>query len=307
MPMKALLSEAMRPPTISPMRTKAGWQIRIVPTAIGAMLGAGCSLLVDTSNLAGTASNVLADAALDAAMEIRTDAGGAADAGAEADAHVDADATPTGCARYPDAAVCDDFDEPGSLSTPVWTNADVDSSIGTLTLTTDASISPPSAASFFVRPNMPLCSYQTLFRRFLGTYRTFSMQASVYMGNPFNSVLLTGHSKTFAGLTYSFIVQILSTAVTVRIQSFGGANPSTDGVLFDVFPDSSPIGRWVPLTITYIASTNTLGLTAGNAHEEKVLPADFVARDPTVSFGPYCTDGNAASMLLDDVVVHATP
>ena len=167
------------------------WSVVLLSLAGSVASSVSCSLLVDTEGLAG--SSTIADAAPDTSS-VTLDS-------SSADAKPEAASADAGCALYPDAAFCNDFEGPDPLSTNVWTETDVGTSAGTIALTTDTSESPTHAASLSVPASSPGCTYLQLSRLFPGPSSRIAVDLRVLVHQKGGFLSLSGGS-TIASTSY---------------------------------------------------------------------------------------------------------
>jgi hypothetical protein len=270
--------------------------------ALSGIVGAaGCTLIVDTSDLAGApASPDLPD---DAAVEANIVKGD--DAAVEVDARdASVDARGIGCAAVLDASFCEDFERTDSLSTTVWTA--VDTNDGVISLTDAASVSPPTAASFHVSSDAGNCRYVRVSRRFPGAFSRASTRFSVFATSSAYVFSFTA-SSSLASTSYQAIFRVeASASVSLRLQKASGG-AVTDLAVTSVPLATSAQGRWLTVEAMFGEASGTLSIVAdGFKGADISLPSDFVLKDPAVSFGPFCAPGSS-DVLFDDVSVIVTP
>lgn len=260
---------------------------------------AGCTLTTDLSDLAGPPL-----AGGDAAPPVTvTDAAIDADADADAGANPDAPAGPTGCARYPSAAFCVDFEKPSSLSTGTWTTSDENATNGILGLTQTNVVSPSNAA-FFDLTKVDGCSYLQLTKRLPGTFSTVTTRLDLRIEGDgiFNTVNFSVTPK----LSFSLIIAFgTNRAIRFFVQR------NADGVFTEPAGrndglDVDPFGRWLPVAITATASPAKATATIGTTTIVLPLPVDFVLKDPSSTIGPYCSDKPLRG-TVDDVAITTSP
>lgn len=260
---------------------------------------AGCTLTTDLSGLAGPPL-----AGGDAAPPvIVTDAD--ADVDADAGANPEAPAPPTGCARYPGAAFCVDFEKPSPLSTGTWTTSDENATNGTLGLTQTNVVSPTSAA-FFDLTKVDGCSYLQLTKRLPGTFSTVTTRLDLRIEG--EGIFNTVNFSVTPRLSFSLIIAF-GTNRAVRFF----AQRNADGVFTELAGrtdglDVDPFGRWLPVAITATASPAPAKATAtiGTTTIVLPLPVDFVLKDPSSTIGPYCSN-KLQRGTVDDVAITTSP
>ncbi len=266
------------------------------------MIGAaGCTLIVDTSDLAGVpASPDLPGDAAGEANVVTSD-----DAAVEVDARdASADAARIGCAAVLDASFCEDFERTDSLSTAVWTA--VDTNDGVISLTDAASVSPPTAASFQVSNDAGNCRYVRVSRRFPGTFSRASTRFSVRATSS-AYVFSFKASSSLASTSYQAILRVeMSASVSIHLQRLSGGTV-TDLGSTSVALATSAQGRWLGVEALFDEATGTLALTADGLKGTDVsVPSDFVLKDPEIAFGPFCASVGS-DVLFDDVSAFVTP
>ncbi len=267
---------------------------------------AGCSLLTDLAGLSsggppndGRATDAPRSEG-GVTLEASTGGEGGADGGVLADA--------SGCARYPGATFCVDFDHPNDLATPPWTLNDALElpAPGTIALTSTGPISAPSAARFDLADLAPDCQYLRLGKQVDGTFT--KLTAHVAMRSENDGVYFTMHSDAAANLSFSILVAMgISTSVRLFVQQ------RLNGTLTEIGNDdalfaSSWVGQWLDLTLEYTDSpTKSVSLTVPGLRKLTVgLPSTFVALNPDVGIGPYCY-AKAAAATFDDFAIFAVP
>lgn len=276
------------------MSSRTATKVLGPPLAVAFITSAGCASLLGIDGYGGAS----AEAPLDAAAPAET--GALFDA---ADGSVEA----SGC-RGVDASFCVDFEDDRSITGAVWSVVQVDPSgdAGILSLTSDAWVSPPRAASFVVPATAPLCSYLRMTRRFPGDHARLRTRLSVRAETEGVFFVITaGSSKP--GMYYQLLVSLdagplakfhLQKVSVNGPQEVGSAEPGLA---------TSALGRWIAIEIVVTESTGIItAVVDGVATVPISVPSDLVLSAPTVSAGPWCT-GSAMRVLVDDVSVTVTP
>jgi len=275
-------------------------------TAVVAATVAGVAFAC--SSFESTADNP-ADAATDASSEAATaDAGdsGALDAGDGS--------SPRGCARYVDAAFCEDFED-GGLGTDVWTTVDVDPAepgVVTLSSTNDSPISPPHAASIVLGSSHGDCFYAHLQRRITGKFKHFRVRTAVKETPSDFGFLSVGSSSTDGKANFTHIVFVGTGDLDIKVQSQRAV--LADGGIDDIGIDGRSLalifsGKWhdVVLELSDDGEGKNLKLTLDTSIVVTYpLPADFELVDPSFDIGPFCTPAGASGTYeFDDVAAWA--
>jgi len=264
-------------------------RLRVPLLLVSALVG--CTLTTDLAGLAGPplAEGDAAPPTTDAA----TEAGPKTDAGADA----------TGCARYPGAAFCVDFEQPSSLSAGTWTESDESSTNGTLGLTQANVVSPRNAALFDLTRVGP-CHYLQNTKGLPGAFsaETTRLDLRIETEGIFNTISFPVAPK----LSFSLIL-IFGTNREVRFF----LQKNADGVFtapagMDDRLDVDPLGRWLPVSLTAASSSRTATATIGTKTIVLALPDDFVLKDPVSTIGPYCSS-KPQRATVDDVAITTTP
>lgn len=286
-------------------RSKSGrCALAALATSIALVGASSCSLVVDTDGLAGVDEREAGPLSEDGGPDARGD-GATNESATNQDASADVAADVQGCARYKDAAFCNDFEGVDPLSSAVWTSADVDASVGTLGLTTSFSVSAPHAASFDVPASSPNCSYVLLYRRFNGVFSTLSTHVSLRVENSGYAFSLST-SSTLANTSYQILVLFdVGAAPTIRLQTVISGTPS-DTAAIQLQPSTTPIGRWVDLSFEYKPGAHAFLVAVDDASVSLTVPADLRIETPSISVGPFCT-GNAIRLQADDIAVFLGP
>ncbi len=270
---------------------------------------AGCSLLTDLSSLSSgdplTDGGAVGDVGTGTGMG--TGEGGLGEAGPDATGDGGVPEA-SGCARYPGATFCADFDGTNVFAPPTWTENDAldPTPAGTISLTTTAPISAPNAARFELGKSVSTCRYLRLVKNLPGTFGgivsrfdlraedpgvLFAMDVTVSPNLSFTILIALGVDK----LINLFVQQHLNGNLT----EVGGANVDLNVPWAD---------RWIDLRLEYRSQpTKSVSLMVPGARTLVVaLPATFVATDPRLMIGPFCTD-MVMRATFDDVATWATP
>lgn len=276
----------------------------VVSVSLGAfaVLGAmgGCSLITDMSGL--SSGEALADGSA-TGDDGSKDSGGLGEAGPDGSGGPDA----SGCARYPGTTFCIDFDHPSPLATPPWSENDalLSDPAGTIALTTSAPVSAPNAARFELTASTDNCRYLRLVEKVPGIFgdivTRFDMRAED------SAVYFSLGVTVDASLRFTILVSLDGDSF---IQLFVQRGDSTTT---EIGSDSTNLdlpwtGRWLAVTLEYKSQpTKGVTLTVPGARPLFVpLPAAFVAGDPQLTIGPYCT-GDVTRVTFDDFAAWLTP
>ncbi len=277
----------------------------IVAASLALGMVAGCSWLTDFTSLSsGGPLPDGADAHIDGAAGAEA---GASDAGVDADADADA----SGCARYPDASFCEDFEGQDPLAMPPWTqNEALDNRPtprGTIVVGSDDAVSKPHLARFDVRNDHTNCEYLRLTRNFPGTFTHLEIHVALRSKDVGAYVWL--NATPSPDLAFNVLIGLDSeTQISATSQQYVGSAITQAGR--DQANTATPwAGQWLDVTLDYVttATENTVTVQIpGLRVLSYTLPATFVLKDPIVGFGPYCVTGSP-SASVDDVAVFAIP
>ena len=279
---------------------------RIYVLAGAVALLAGCSLLTDFGSL--SSGGPLGDGGtIDAPASGGGEAGGTggADGGGKGDG---GSPDGSGCARYPGATFCVDFDGTDPLAVPMWTENDAlkPTPAGTIALTTSAPFSPPNAARFELATSTNNCRYLRLVKKLPGTFGSvvtrFDMRAEDA------SVFFSLGVTVSATLSYTILIAL---GVDKLVHLF--AQQNLNGNITEIGGDNVDLdmpwpGRWIALTLEYKSlPTKSVSLTVPGGRTQVVsLPESFVAIDPQITIGPFCT-GTLTRATFDDFATWVTP
>lgn len=280
--------------------------VRVVSVLAALLLAAGgCSLVVGTDGLSGTA------------VDAPTDAGGTLDALVEATTQADAGdagdgAVAKGCAAYADASFCQDFDDPTTaLATSTWTDTDVGAAKGTITLVSAGAVSAPNAARLSLLDGTGGCRFEQLARRISGTFKTYSTRMTVRADTTGTFLAAVAAPSTMPGKSYRVLVSIFKPNATESILR-ALVQQHDSGTFSDFFSaslpfDAPPFGRDLDVTVEMTAAPNAKILVReGSRMLPLSAPADLAFIDPRVEIGPYCS-GAAQTFTFDDVVMFTGP
>ena len=279
--------------------------MRPTPLVVALSLAAiaGCSLLTDLSGL--SSGGPLTDGG--AAGDVATGEGGLGEAGPDAGGEGGGPGA-SGCARYPGATFCADFDGTNALSPQTWTENDAldPTPSGTISLTTAAPISAPNAARFELVASGSNCRYLRLVKKLPGTFGAIVSRFDLRAEDP--GVLFALDVTAGPNLTFTILLA-LGVDKLMRLfaqQNLNGNMTEIGGENVDL--DVPWAGRWLDLTLAYKSQpTKSVSLTIPGARTLVVaLPASFVATDPRMMIGPFCT-GTLTRATFDDVAIWATP
>ena len=271
---------------------------RVYACSLSLALVAGCSLFTDFGGLsggpsvdAGTTDGSRAVAGDGAALD-------AADGGTTADA--------SGCARFPDASFCVDFDRPAALTTGTWSEIEPTTPADrTIDLTTLAPVSPPNAAAIQLRnASAGDCKYLRLIRRFSGALTRTSVRFAVRAET--SGVVVSTTFGVRAGLSFDVLVSFdEDRQVHLFVQRNTNNNITEEGAS-NVFLASRLIGRWVEMTVDYTITPNAATVTVEGQVATVPLRPDLIGRDPEASFGAFCA-ATPTQFAYDDVAITVTP
>lgn len=268
-----------------------------------ALLCARCSLLTDTDGLSGGAAP-------------RGDAGGA-DGSVGADAAGDAgaeggggDAAARGCARFPDAGFCVDFEGTAPLADGIWNDSDVGSPYGDISVTSTASVSPPNAALFDLRSlaDAGPCTDLQLRRTFTGTYSSVSAHTSARIdayGRFFAFAFSTSSTGYRALVSFEAAGDSNKSMVFVLLQKNVGGTFSDYGSATQALA-TSPLGAFHDVWIEYTARTPTVTVRVDDVTIPVTADGPMPIDTPRVYVGPYCRT-QPFKVLADDVAVTLRP
>ena len=267
---------------------------------------AGCSLLTDLSSLSSGGPLTDGGATDDGPTSATTgDGGGEAGADSGGDGSVPG---ASGCARYPSATFCVDFDGTNPLTPPTWTESDVQdpTPAGTISLTTAAPISAPNAARFELVTSVTKCRYLRLVKKLPGTFSGVVSRFDMRAEDP--GVLFSLSVTVTPNLNYTILIAL---GVDKLVHLF--AQQNVNGSITEIGGDNVDldvawVGRWINLALEYKSQpTKSVSLTVPGGRTLVVpLPATFVAIDPQVSIGPFCT-GDLTRVTFDDFATWVTP
>jgi hypothetical protein len=262
---------------------------------------ASCTLTTDLGGLSGGVPDALQP---DVASE------GASPEGSPFDGGGVADATPSGCARVPDATFCVDFDHPNPLATTLWTTVDLTTATGTTTLVTNPVASPPNAARFEVSTVQTPCSFQQLGRTFNGGFSSVTARLSVRPED--EGKFLAVFASTNPALNYRVLVSLqpnagmggFLSALVQKAQS--GVFSEVANVTINL--DTNPVGTYHDVTVELRVNgaTKSIAVTVDGKSMGASAPADLSIDNPRIEVGPYCVT-RPSRMTIDDVAVTVTP
>lgn len=296
--------------TVKTLRSSDVWFIdevhpRLVVASLSLAAIAGCSLLTDLSSL--SSGGPLTDGGAVGDVATGTGEGGLGEAGPDAGGEGGAPGA-SGCARYPGATFCADFDGTNALAPPTWTENDAldPTPSGTISLTTTAPISAPNAARFELVKSMSTCRYLRLVKNLPGTFGGIVSRFDLRAEDP--GVLFAMDVTVSPNLSFTILIAL---GVDKLIHLF--AQQNLNGNIAEVGGENVDLdvpwaGRWIDLKLEYRSQpTKSVSLTVPGARTLVVaLPATFVATDPRVMIGPFCT-GTLTRATFDDVVTWAMP
>lgn len=272
----------------------------------GVCFAAGCTLAVDLDGLAGEApggdSGLEGSAAIDAAPP-----DGGAEAGADADPEAAAPAV--GCARFPDASFCQDFDDAkAALASATWNGPPLAIATGSATLTAEGAVSVPNAARIALTMPVTDCNTVQLSRLFPGRSSALTTSVSVRPGGAGTFLAVIAAPSTTTGATYRVLLSIPPENNRVNAFVQMHLNGTFSGFSFDVLPMTlPPVGRNLALTVELVgAPSPSVIVREGKQLVTLPAPSDLLIKDATVALGPYCESAPVA-FTFDDVVVHAAP
>jgi hypothetical protein len=276
-------------------------RIYVFPTALVVL--AGCSLLTDLGGL--SSGGPLADGGSIDADSSATDSG-ASDAAdtSSGDALVEA----AGCARYPGAAFCVDFDGTNPLAVPAWTKNDAldPTPAGTITLTSSGPISAPSAARFALAASANNCRYLRLVKKLPGTFGDVASRFAMRAEDP--SVLFSLSVTVGPKLSFTALIALgIDKLVNFFVQQ------NLDGTITEIGGDNVNLdvpwaGQWLDFSVEYKSlPAKSISVTVPGARKLVIpLPDAFSAVDPQVSIGPFC-NGTLTRATFDDFAMWVTP
>lgn len=262
------------------------------------VVAAGCSLVVDTSDLSGGGSAGGSDAA--------TDTIAANDASLDGTALDGGDAGAKGCALYADAAFCQDFDDASTaLTTTTWTDSDVAETRGTITLVAEGASSAPNAARIALVTTVGDCNYLRLSKTFLGSMTSFTTRLTVRPDSDDTFVVVVAKPTNLPGTSYRVIVGAERNG-NGTYSLYGFVQKYLAGVFSDsggrsMIFDSTPIGRNLDITVEIATSpARSIVLREGTRALTLPAPIDLELNEPRFDLGPYCR-ATAAAFTFDDV------
>ncbi len=278
-----------------------------MPSAL--VILAGCSLLTDLNGLSGggAGGGPPADGGSSTGDALSVSAeGSAGDAGdaSSGDALVEA----SGCARYPTATFCADFDGTNPLAVPPWTENEAiePTPPGTIALTASDPISPSSAARIELAKSMTPCRYLRLVKKLPGTFGNVRAHVAMRAEDP---EVLFALSVTVSP-TLGFTLLIALNGGTL-VHFF--AQQNLNGNMTQIGDDNVDLdqpwpGRWLDVTVEYTSvPTKSASVTVAGGRKLVIpLPATFVATDPATSIGPFCANA-VTRATYDDFALWVTP
>lgn len=266
-----------------------------------ALLSARCSLLTDTDGLSGGAGT-------------KGDAGSpdgptAADAGDAASVDAGGDGATRGCARFPDAGFCVDFEGAAPLADGVWPESDVGSPFGDISLTSAASVSPPNAALFELRSlnDAGACTDLQLRRTFSGKYGSVLAHASARVdayGRFFAFAFATGSTGYRALVSFEAAGGIKSMVYVLLQKNVGGTFSEYGSTTREL--EASPLGAFHDVSIEYTAQATTVTVRVDDVTIPVTADGPMPIDTPRVYVGPYCRT-QPFKVLADDVAVTLRP
>ncbi len=286
--------------------------VRVLSIAVSVLVtAAGCSLVVGTDGLSGEAPGIgPSDAASGDAPEVSLDGAQATDAPA-----LDGgDAGLRGCALYPDATFCQDFDDPATaLSVAPWSASDVGEPGGAITLVSAGAASPPNAARLALFDAGTGCKYIQLSKNFPGTFSGLTARLSVRPESNSNFLAVVAAPTSLPGASYRILVSFDKLAAS-KSQLYAFVQKYESGVFSDFSSGTidysiDPFGgQTFDVTVEMKAAPNASIIVREGARQLVLAapPALKITSEARVDIGPYCSD-MPATFTFDDVAVWAFP
>lgn len=273
--------------------------VRYAPYALlGVLVGAalvGCWSLTTTIDLTGGAGST---AAVDGGNG--SDAALADGSSAEGGDGGTVDAAVVGCARFPGAFFCNDFERADAIGDTVWShrNQPAGSSID---LITSDFVSPTHAAKISMSSGS--CTFVLLEQQVPGAATRVSLRTSLRIGSASLGPLSFNINKG-DGSSYPIILDVRDNGeLAVMVQHVVSSNVTN-------FPEGSasfggsPFGAWQDAELTLETMPKRVARArVGTTIAETDLPSEIPMTDVTTSVGIYCSNG-AHTVLVDDVVVN---
>ena len=266
---------------------------------------AGCSLLTDLSGL--STGGALADGGASGDALPSPSDGGRGEAGGNSGGDGGVPGA-SGCARYPSATFCVDFDGTNPLAPPTWTESDAldPTPAGTISLTAAAPLSAPNAARFELLASGDKCRYLRLVKKLPGTFGGIVSRFDLRAQDP--GVLFATNVTVNPNLNFTLLIAL---GIDRLVHLF--AQQNLNGTMTEIGGDNVDVdvpwaGRWIDLTLEYKSQpTKSVSVTVDGARPLVVaLPASFVATDPEVMIGPFCA-GDLTRATFDDFATWVTP
>ena len=210
-----------------------------------------------------------------------------------------------GCARYPTASFCEDFESASSLTIARWTRVPTSNPPNTNVALTSLNVTSPSNAVVFetVQTQAP-CTPFELVKAVPGTPNRLSLRADLraqYVG----SYLSVRVGKPGAERTISVTVSEKGLGVVVvRLK------PSDAGISVEISTESitlnaGPLGRFVSVSLDLERFPQELSLDAEGFKKTIELGPDFAIEDAQVAIGAGCAEARQRA-TFDDVAVITT-
>ena len=233
----------------------------------------------------------------DAAVTGATDAGTPTDALGPTD-----DAGARGCARYPDAAFCVDFESAESLGPRTWTTTWVTDAAAIDLL--DGGFESAHAAAFSIAGDAS-CANATLDRNIVKPFSRIVAKANLRLETPASSLIFhfTGADGTQVNVVSSLDSERRTFLVVQSIRSDGGSTTESSGADLVL----TPLGTWVEAELSLDMRTTpaTARFTLADVATEPVPLSDgFAAEKPVFTLGAWCV-GRTVRFAVDDVRIVA--
>ena len=265
---------------------------------LASIFATGCTLAVSLDGLAGPPV-IAGDGGVDATSAVD---------GAPTDAGTEAAVAVVGCARFPDAAFCQDFDDPKTALAPAsWSDPPLDTTRGSASLVSEGASSAPNAVRLALTTTPTDCEYVQLSRSFADRFSalTTKVSARIDSGGAFLAVIAAPSSRS--GPTYRVLLALADTkdGVYAAVQKHLNGN-FTDFSSQTLVLTTPPIGRDLALSVELTgAPTPSVKLREGSQVLDLPAPSDLVIEDALVQIGPYCL-GRPVAFTFDDLVVFTT-
>jgi hypothetical protein len=272
--------------------------LRLAPTALAVLLlCASCSLFTDLGGFTGGDGPDAAGPADGAAPPGQ----GASDA---AGADVPDAPAATGCARFPGATYCNDFDRGDPLGPLAWTAVDRDVPFGSIDVVSDDRVSAPSAARVVVSSSDG-CAFLTATRRTSGT---FARVTARFAARPTTRGVFASFEAWVNDTTF-YDVLLASDGPTMLMawvqEHRGGVQRDLDRTMLPL--PVSMFARWNELAFEVeTAPSRSIVIRADNQTATLPMPEDFALNEPRLVLGSWCSP-IPTEMRFDDVAIFATP